>query len=106
MAAVTSINYGAGWGSSFSGTLNLPQQMPIAVAQVALNETWTPILNDSTTPDYCWVFITGYSANGNPVTLDAREAVLTVYNANSFSYEGSSSPNGYAYASITAYCFE
>jgi hypothetical protein len=85
MAAVTSIYYASGWGSSFSGTLNLPQQMLAAVAQVALTNT----LWDTT--GYCEAFLTGYSANGNPVSVSDHPAVLGIQNVDSFSFGGDAS---------------
>jgi hypothetical protein len=96
MAAVTYIAPIEGWGSSFSGTLNLPKEFPAAFAQVALNH----VLGG-----YGQIYITGYSASGNPIEIDGT-AVLGISNADSFSFAGYADPNGYAFAWLTAYCFE
>ena len=101
MAAVTSIYYMRGWGSSFSGTLNLPRRMSSAVAQLAV--TSAVFINGYS----CDVWLTGYSANGEPVSVIGSGAVtLAVSNVDSFSFAGETSPEGGMIASITAYCFE
>lgn len=98
--AVTSIYYGEGWGSSFSGTLNLPQGLSAAVAQVALTHS-----EQYYTPGYCQVYLTDYSANGNPVPVTDGSVVLVISNPDSFSFEGGAA-NGFVISSIMAYCFE
>jgi hypothetical protein len=98
MGTVTYIESSEGFGTSFSGTVNLPQQFPAAVAQVALANV---IVDNS---GYCQVFLTGYSANGNPVSVTDGSVVLGIQNVDSFSWEGSASQS--VVASIMVYCFE
>ena len=98
MAVVTYITGMDGWGSSFSGTLNLPKEFSSAMAQVALTSAFDSF--------GCHVYLTGYSANGNPVSLTDGPVVLPVDNVDSFSFAGNSTTNGSMTASIMAYCFE
>jgi hypothetical protein len=104
--AVQEIWAGTGWAAadggstSFSGTVNLPHQMPFALAQVALTRSAY-----FDTPGLGQVYITGYSANGNPVPVTDGSVVLGISNVDSFSCEGDVT-NGAITASITIYCFE
>jgi hypothetical protein len=89
-----------GDGASLSGTVSLPHRMPFAFAQVALTRSAY-----FDTPGWNQVYLTGYSANGNPVTLDNAPVVLGIYDADSFTVEGDAF-NGAMTASLTVYCFE
>jgi hypothetical protein len=100
MAAVTSIHFSVGYGSSFSGTLNLPGEALQAVAQVAL----TSVAVDQQ-PGSVQISITGYSSGGNPVDVTDGSVVLAINNADSFTFYGSTF-NARAIASIMVYSFE
>lgn len=92
--------YADGTSTSFSGTVNLPHEMPFAFAQVALTRS---AYFDN--PGWGQVYLTGYSANGNPVPVTDGSVILGISNADSFSVEGDVT-NGAMTASITIYCFE
>ena len=100
MGTVTYIESSEGWGTSFSGTVNLPQQFLAAVAQVALASC---LITQET--GYSQVFLTGYSTNGNPVSVPNSPAELAIQNVDSFSWGGSADQAG-TVASIMVYCFE
>ena len=105
--AVQEIWAGSGWayddggdGYSFSGTVNLPHEMPFAVAQATLTRSAY-----FGTPGWNQVYITGYTANGNPVPVTDGSVVLGINNADSFSFEGDTL-SGAITASLTVFCFE
>ena len=86
--------------SSVSGTLNLPEEMSFAVAQLALTR-----LGYLDTPSYSQAYLTGFTANGLFGTLPNNPPTYGVSDADSFSYGGDVS-NGNMTGSITVYCFE
>ena len=87
---------------SFTGTINLNQQYPYALAQVALTLT---MCSTSGPPSWCQVYLTGFSADGNPVPLLDAPNFQGIHNADSFSFEGDVL-FGTMKALITVYCFE
>jgi hypothetical protein len=105
--AVQEIYFSSGWafndgtgGYSFSGTVNLPHQMPSAVAQVMLTRSAY-----FDTPGWNQVYITGFTANGNPVPVTDSPVDLAINNADSFSFQGDTL-DGAITASMTVFCFE
>ncbi|HXN44008.1 MAG TPA: hypothetical protein VN917_07165 [Xanthobacteraceae bacterium] len=105
--AVQEIWANSGWafndgsdGYSFSGTVNLPHEMPFAVAQVTLTRSAY-----FGTPGWNQVYITGYTANGNPVPVTDGSVILGISNADSFSFQGDTL-DGAITASMTVFCFE
>jgi hypothetical protein len=89
-----------GGGYSQSATVNLPHRMPFAVAQVALTRSAY-----FGTPGWNQVYITGYTANGNPVPVTDGSVVLGITSADSFSFQADTA-SGAITASMTVYCFE
>ena len=104
--AVQEIWVNSGWafndggGYSFSGTVNLPHEMPFAVAQVTLTRSAY-----FDTPGWNQVYITGFKANGNPVPVTDGSVVLGINNADSFPFQGDTL-YGAITASMTVFCFE
>jgi hypothetical protein len=85
--------------SSFSGTVNLDKEAPVAVAQVTLTRSAY-----FDTPGWNQVYITGFTSNGIPVPVTDFPVFLAVENADSFSYRGDAF-NGAITASMTVFVF-
>jgi hypothetical protein len=89
-----------GTETSVTGTLHLPGQKPFAVGQVTLTRSaWFD------TPGWSQIYFTGYSANGNPVTLNDFPFVLGIKHADSFSIQGDVA-QGALTAVLTVYCWD
>jgi hypothetical protein len=105
--AVTYIASSLGYGTSFSGTVNLGKQFPAAAAQVALSGVDIKPDPGDLNPRTCAVFIIGYTTNGNFVAADGPPSELSVNDgADSFSWGGESVGNANTVGSIMIYCFE
>jgi hypothetical protein len=85
--------------TSFSGTVNLDKEAPVDVAQVTLTRSAC-----FDTPNWNQVYITGFTANGNPVPVTGSPVYLAIENADSFSYRGDAA-DGAMTASMTVFVF-
>jgi hypothetical protein len=110
MATVTYIAFSQGFGTSFSGTVNLGQGFSAAVAQVALNSIYVPPPDS----DYCEVYLSGYTINGDPFPLSnnlggIRQGAVGINGAvDSFSWSGGTGGGGTGFVNawITICCFQ